>query len=163
MTISCMSKSENPGSVLDFRDFLFRLCKVAYTFRLLLPVASVQPFANVVANYTCRNRSKKCDNYFMHKTSPPFCWRFGSSNSIPQLFILYYMYFLIKSKKSHFVDLRYFIKHYSRFLFQHRNRKNFPPQNYKYAAAIVLCINSTFPVSISYMAPTTLRPISSSI
>ena len=44
-------QNEKPGSVLDFRVFLFRLCKVAYTFRLLLPVVSVQPFANTVANY----------------------------------------------------------------------------------------------------------------
>lgn len=44
-------QNENPGSVLDFRVFLFRLCKVAHTFRLLLPVISIQPFANTVANY----------------------------------------------------------------------------------------------------------------
>ena len=44
-------QNENPGSPDYFRGFLFRLCKVAYTFRLLLPVVSIQPFANTVANY----------------------------------------------------------------------------------------------------------------
>lgn len=45
----------------DSRGFLFRLCKVVYAFRLLLPVASVQPFANEVANNICHNRNKKSD------------------------------------------------------------------------------------------------------
>ena len=65
-------QNENPGSVPDFRGFLFRLCKVAYAFRLLLPVVSAQPFADVEANYTRHDRNKKCGKYFLHDTSPPF-------------------------------------------------------------------------------------------
>ena len=75
-------QNETPGSVRDFRGFLFRLCKVAYAFRLLLSVVSVQPFANVVANYIRRNRNKKCGDYFAHETSPPFCWRGDSIYNI---------------------------------------------------------------------------------
>ena len=60
-------QNENPGSPNHFRGFLFRLCKVAYAFRLLLSVISVQPFANVVANYTRYNRNKKCGAYFAHE------------------------------------------------------------------------------------------------
>ena len=74
----CHRQSKNPRSVRDFWGFLFRLCKVAYTFRLLLPVVPVQPFANEVANNICRNRNKKSDYKICHRTSPPFCWRFGS-------------------------------------------------------------------------------------
>ena len=60
-----LEQNNTPGSGRDFREF----------FRLLLPVVSVQPFANKVANNTCHNRNKKCDESFVHKTSPPFAWR----------------------------------------------------------------------------------------
>lgn len=75
-------QNENPGSVCDFRGFLFHLCKVAYAFRLLLSVVTVQPFVNVVANYIRHNRNKKCGAYFAHETSPPFCWRGDSIYNI---------------------------------------------------------------------------------
>ena len=58
-------QNKTPGSGRDFREFLFRLCKVAYTFQA----------ANKVANNTYHNRNKKCDESFVHKTSPPFAWR----------------------------------------------------------------------------------------
>lgn len=54
------------------------LCKVAYAFRLCCLFVPVQPFADIVADYTCCDRDKKCD-YVYHKQSPPFCWRFGST------------------------------------------------------------------------------------
>lgn len=63
---SSIDENENPGSLDHFRGFLFHLCKAAYTFRLLLPVVSIKPFANVVANYTCSDRNKKCDGYIQH-------------------------------------------------------------------------------------------------
>ena len=47
--------------------------------RLLLPVVFVQPFADIVANYTCCDRNKKRHDKFLHQHSPPFCWRFGSN------------------------------------------------------------------------------------
>ena len=81
----------------DFWGFLFRLCKVAYTFRLLLPVVPVQPFANEVANNICRNRNKKSDYKICHRTSPPFCWRFGSLGIISHIFTLqnnFFMFYL---------------------------------------------------------------------
>ena len=79
---NALDKNKNPRSGRDFWGFLFRLCKVAYAFRLLLSVATVQPFANVVANYIRRNRNKKCGDYFAHETSPPFCWRDDSIYNI---------------------------------------------------------------------------------
>ncbi len=31
---------------------------------------SVQPFANVVGNYTCHNRNKKSSEHIIHRTAP---------------------------------------------------------------------------------------------
>ena len=81
----------------DSWGFLFRLCKVAYTFRLLLPVVPVQPFANEVANNICRNRNKKSDYKICHRTSPPFCWRFGSVYSISHFILIFYNFLLMKT------------------------------------------------------------------
>lgn len=41
---SSIDENETPGSGQDFRGFLFHLCKVAYTFRLLLPIVSINSF-----------------------------------------------------------------------------------------------------------------------
>ena len=60
--ISSTSKT-NPPAVCDTSGgFCSILCKAAYTFRLLLPVVSAQPFANVIANYTCCDGNKKCND-----------------------------------------------------------------------------------------------------
>lgn len=45
--------------------FLFRLCKVAYAFRLLPLFISIQPFANIVSHYTRHNRDEKGDKYIV--------------------------------------------------------------------------------------------------
>ena len=58
---------------------------------------SVQPFAYVVANYTCYNRDKKCGEQFCHGRTPPFCWRFGSVYSISHFILIFYNFLLMKT------------------------------------------------------------------
>ena len=65
--ISSMSKTKPPEVSQTSGGFCSILCKAAYTFRLLLPVVSAQPFANVIANYTCYDRNKKCNDNFLHE------------------------------------------------------------------------------------------------
>ena len=60
-------------------------------FRLLLSLSSVQPFANVIADYTCCDRDKKSSKEFHAITS----LRFGGADSISSL-----SYFPPKSYKS---------------------------------------------------------------
>ena len=60
-------------------------------FRLLLSLSSVQPFANVIADYTCCDRDKKSSKEFHALTS----LRFGGADSISSL-----SYFPPKSYKS---------------------------------------------------------------
>ena len=60
--IQTLAKTKTPGSLAHFRGFLCRYVRGLKPFRLLLPVVSVQPFANIVANYIRRNRNKKCDD-----------------------------------------------------------------------------------------------------
>ena len=52
---------------------------------------SAQPFAYVVANYTCYNRDKERYHVF-HRAPPPFCWRFDSNPIISQ-YLLYFELF----------------------------------------------------------------------
>ena len=70
-----MGKAKPPEVVETSGSFYSVYVRWLIPFRLLLPVVSVQPFANKVANNTCHNRNKKCDESFVHKTSPPFAWR----------------------------------------------------------------------------------------
>ena len=58
---------------------------------------SVQPFAYVVANYTCYNRDKKCGEQFCHGRTPPFWWRFGSVYSISHFILIFYNFLLMKT------------------------------------------------------------------
>ena len=60
-------------------------------FRLLLSLSSVQPFANVIADYTCCDRDKKSSKEFHALTS----LHFGGADSISSL-----SYFPPKSYKS---------------------------------------------------------------
>ena len=60
----------------------------------------IQPFAYVVANYSCYDRDKKTGKYFSHRNSPPFCWRFGSLGIISHIFTLqnnFYVLFILNS------------------------------------------------------------------
>ena len=68
----------SPGGFLARHGELVRLgCHCLFV--------SVQPFAYVVAGYTCYDGDKKCGEYFCHKDSPPFYWRLGSNYSIPHI------------------------------------------------------------------------------
>lgn len=51
--------------------FLFRFCKVAYALGWLpILVIAIQPFANVVGNYTRHDRNDKRYEY-IHEATPP--------------------------------------------------------------------------------------------
>lgn len=88
-------QNKTPGSGRDFREFLFRLCKVAYTLGWCRLFVSFQPFADKVANNTCQYRDNECNNSF-HGVSPPL-YRKGSrllyiitSYKIVQSVLLFY-------------------------------------------------------------------------
>lgn len=55
---SSIDENETPGSLDHFRGFLFHLCKAAYTFRLLLPVVSINSFI-------------KNNRYIFHQSKKP--------------------------------------------------------------------------------------------
>ena len=98
--ISCMSKTKLPEVVETSGSFYSVYVRWLIPFRLLLPVVPVQPFANEVANNICRNRNKKSDYKICHRTSPPFCWRFGSLGIISHIFTLqnnFYVLFILNS------------------------------------------------------------------
>ena len=51
---------------------VFLLIAESQSVRLLLPIISVQPFAYVVANYTCYNRDKKSEDNISHEAFTSF-------------------------------------------------------------------------------------------
>ena len=66
-----MSISTRKPPEVPLRGFSCSLRR-ANPFRLLLPIISVQPFAYVVANYTCYNRDKKSEDNISHEAFTSF-------------------------------------------------------------------------------------------
>ncbi len=63
---------------LQLRDFLFRFWRGGLFLRLIAGRIAVEPFADVVGDYTCHNRDQKGENIIHAFT--PFLASIGSGN-----------------------------------------------------------------------------------